>query len=99
VRVGPQSTILHTMNIRRRKVVLGQYAWEALKTVMKGVDVHATLFNNPANHARGRPFRLKYFRHVCAAPLVYNRFILVWGMFPHHDQVPLYFSRQLYYKF
>lgn len=32
-------------------------------------------------------------------PHVYNQFIGDWGLFPHHDQVPIYFPRQLYVEF
>ena len=32
-------------------------------------------------------------------PYVYDRFIGVWGMFPHHDQVLLYFEKHIYAYF
>lgn len=34
-----------------------------------------------------------------AAPYVYDRFVGVWGMFLHHDQVPLYFAKHIYAEF
>ena len=30
---------------------------------------------------------------------VYDKFIGAWGMFPHHDQVPLYFLKHIYAEF
>ena len=34
-----------------------------------------------------------------AAPYVYDRFIGVWGMFPHHEHVPMYFEKHIYAHF
>ena len=31
-----------------------------------------------------------------ATPYVYDKFIGAWGMFSHHDQVPLYFTKHIY---
>ena len=47
----------------------------------------------------GQPLRLKEFKLEVAAPYVYDRFIRAWGMFPHHEQVPLYFEKHIYAYF
>ena len=64
-----------------------------------GHDVKGTLFDIPPNHATGQPLWLKEFKLEATSPYVYNRFIEAWGMFPHHDQVPLYFEKHIYAEF
>ena len=64
-----------------------------------GHGVKGALFDIPPNHALGQLLRLKDFKLEVAAPYVYDRFIGAWGMFPHHDQVPLYFEKHIYAEF
>ena len=59
-------------------------------------NVKGTLFDIPPDRAAGQPLRLKEFKLEDAVPYVDNRFIGVWGMFPHHDQVSLYFRKHIY---
>lgn len=85
--------------MRRREVVLDRDTSKVLKNAMKGVDVFVSLFDIPVGHTRGGPLNLRDFMHVDTALHVYNIFFRAWGMFPHHDQVPLYFVKKLYCDF
>ena len=78
---------------------MGADRWDAVKVAIKGHDVKGILFDIPPDHPSGQPLRLREFRLEAAAPYVYDRFIGAWGMFPHHDQVPLYFAKHLYAEF
>ena len=64
-----------------------------------GHDVKGILFDIPPDYASGQSFRLKEFKVEAAMPYVYDRFIGARGMFPHHDQVPLYFAKHIYVEF
>ena len=70
-----------------------------MQNATKDIDVRIALFEIPANRVRPGPLRFKEFRNDDIAPHLYNMFIGSWGMFPHHDQVPLYFSKQIYVEF
>ena len=85
--------------MRRREGVLGMDTWDAVKIVMKGIDAYDAVFKILVDHAGGGMLRLRGFRYVDSVPHVYDRFIGAWGMFPHHDKVPLYFVKQLYYDY
>ena len=61
-----------------------------------GHDVKGTLFDIPPDCAAGQLLRLKQFKLEATAPYVDDMFIGVWVMFPHHDQVPLYFEKHIY---
>ena len=77
-------------------VSLGLDGWEVVKNDNKDNDVHGALFEIPMDYVRQGMLRLKEFRNEDTTPHVYDRFIGAWVMFPHHDQVPLYFARQIY---
>ena len=62
-------------------------------------DVKGALFDITPNRATSQPLRLKEFKLEAAVPYVYDRFIGAWGMFPHHDHVPLYFAKHIYVDF
>jgi len=98
-RAGPLSDLWRSACLRRRTQVLGPDSWQAVKAATDDRDVRNTLFDIPPNRGRRQPLRLKEFKLAEAAAAVYDRFIGAWGMFPHHDQVPLYFARQLYAEF
>ena len=83
----------------RNRFVLGSNSWEAVKTVTENVDVHRELFDILVVYVKIGLLRLREFRNEDVAPHVYDRFIGAWSTFPHHDQVPLYFSRQIYVEF
>ena len=70
-----------------------------MRDAIAGHDVKGTLFDIPPDHAIGQPLRLKEFKLEVGVPCVYVRFIGAWGMFPHHDQVPLYFAKHIYVEF
>ena len=70
-----------------------------MKHAIAGHDVKGTLFDVPPDRAAGQPLRIREFKLEAAAPFVYDRFIGVWGMFPHHHQVPLYFAKHIYADF
>lgn len=61
--------------------------------------MRGTLFDILLDHASGKPLRLIYFNIEDAMNYIYDKFIGSWGMFPHHDQVPLYFMKKIYAKF
>ena len=85
--------------MRRREVVLGIDTCHVMEIIMKGVGSYDAVFKTLASHAKGDMLRLRGFRHVDSVPHVYDRFIGAWGMFPHHDKVPVYFVKQLYYDY
>jgi hypothetical protein len=70
-----------------------------MKVVTRGKYVRGTLFEIPPNHARGKPLKLQDFKIEVVVPHVYEIFTRVWGMFPHHDEVALYFSTHIYTEF
>ena len=70
--------------------------WAAMKHATVGHDLKGTLFDIPPDCDVGQPLRLNEFKLEATTPYVYNRFIGVWGIFPHHDQVPLYFTKHIY---
>ena len=70
-----------------------------MRDAIVGHDVKGALFDIPHDCASGQPLRLKEFKLEAVAPYVYDMFIGAWGMFPHHDQVPLYFSKHIYAEF
>lgn len=78
---------------------MGADRWDMVKVAIKGHDVKGFLYDIPPDRPSGQPLRLREFRLEAAAPYVYYRFIRAWGMFPHHDQVPLYFAKHLYAEF
>ena len=61
--------------------------------------MHRSLYDILADHVILGPLRLKEFRNEDTTPHIYEWFIISWGMFPHHDQVPIYFSKQIYVEF
>ena len=73
--------------------------WAAMRDATASHDVKGALFDIPPDYASGQPLRLKEFKLEAAVPYVYDRFIGAWGMFPHHDQVPLYFAKHIYVEF
>ena len=75
---------------------MGPDKWPAVKDATKDIDVKGALFDIPPNLPRGQPLRIKEFKLEVAAPHLYDRFIGAWGMFPHHEQVPLYFTKHIY---
>ena len=58
-----------------------------------------TLFDIPPDCVVFQPLRLKEFKLEVVMPYVYDRFIGAWGMFPDHDQLPLYFAKHIYAEF
>ena len=72
---------------------MGHDKWPAFRDETKDIDLKGAMFDIPPDCTHGQPLRLKEFKLEVAAPHVYDRFIGAWGMFPHHDQVPLYFAR------
>ena len=92
-RAGPLSDLWRSACLRRRTQVLGPDRWQAVKVATNDKDVRNTLFDIPPNRGRRQPLRLKEFKLAEAAATVYDRFIGAWGMFPHHDQVPFYFTK------
>ena len=62
-------------------------------------DVKGALFDIPPDHDFGQSLRIKEFKLEVVAPYVYDMFIGVWGMFPHHFEVPLYFAKHIYVDF
>ena len=78
---------------------MGADRWEAVKVAMRGHDVKGFLFDIPLDRPSGQPLRLREFKLEAATPYVYDRFIGAWGMFPHHEQVPLYFAKHIYVEF
>ena len=73
--------------------------WVIVRDATAGHDVKGALFDIPPDRGSGQPLRLKEFKIEVATPYVYDRFIGAWGMFPHHDQVPLYFEKHIYAEF
>ena len=73
--------------------------WAAVKHATTGHDVKGTLFDISPDRFVVQSLRLKELKLEAAAPYVYDRFIGAWGMFPHHDQVPLYFAKHIYADF
>ena len=71
----------------------------AVRDETVGHDVKGTLFDIPLDRSTGQPLRLKEFKLEATMPYVYDRLIRAWGMFPHHDQVPLYFAKHTYAQF
>ena len=63
--------------------------WATVRDAPAGHDVKGALFYIPPDRAPGQPLRLKEFKLEATTPYVYDRFIRAWGIFPHHDQVPL----------
>ena len=70
-----------------------------MRDATTGHDVKGALFDIPPNYTPSQPLKLKEFKLEAAAPYVYGKFIRAWGMFPHHDQVPLYFAKHIYAEF
>ena len=77
----------------------GPNDWAAVRDAIVGHDVKGALFDIPPDCASGKPLRLKEFKLEAITPYVYDRFIGAWGMFPHDDQVPLYFAKHIYAEF
>ena len=84
---------------RRRVAVKGPNDWAAVRDAVAGHDVKGALFDIPPDRASGQLLRLKEFKLEATSPYVYDRFIGAWGMFPYHDQVPLYFAKHIYAYF
>ena len=78
---------------------MGPDNWAIVRDATTGHDVKGTLFDIRLDRAAGQPLRLKEFKLEVATPYVYDRFIGAWGMFPHHEQVPLYFEKHIYEDF
>ena len=70
--------------------------WAAVRDVTTGHDVKGELFDIPHDRTSGQPLRLKEFKLEATTPYVHDKFIGAWGMFPHHDQGPLYFAKHIY---
>ena len=77
----------------------GPNDWAVVRDATTAHDVKGALFDIPLDCGSSQPLRLKEFKLEDAAPYVYERFIGAWGMFPHHDQVPLYFIKHIYAEF
>lgn len=99
--MSPHSHLLQSIQRTRRYEVRDPDTWEVVKQVTKDINVRGELFDIPLDcPARHRSLiPLKYFRNVDATPFLYDRFIGVWDQLPHHDQVTIYFSKNLYAKF
>ena len=67
-----------------------------MKHAIAGHDLKGRLFDIPLDCTDGQLLRLKKFKLEVVVPYVYDKFIGAWGMFPHHDQVPLYFAKHIY---
>lgn len=63
------------------------------------VDMRGTVFEISLGHASGKLLRPNEFNLWATTPYVYNRFVGACCMFPHHDQVSLYFSKHIYCEF
>lgn len=98
-KVGPLSDIRCFTCQRRRRDVMGPHKWDDVKVATRGHAVKGTVFDIPLDRPADQPLRLKKFKREAATPYVYDRFIGAWGMFPHHDQVPLYFEKHIYVDF
>ena len=59
--------------------------WAAVRDATNVHDVKGALFDIPPDRAPGQPLTFKKFKLEDADPYVYDNFIGVWGMFPHHD--------------
>ena len=59
--------------------------WAIVRDAIVGHDVKGELFDIPPDCTSGQLLRLKEFKLEDVVPYVYDRFIGVWGMFPHHD--------------
>ena len=97
--IGPLSYISTSTCQRRRATVKGTNDWATVRDATTGHAVKGALFYIPPDHASGQPLRLKEFKLEAARPYIYDRFIGAWGMFLHHDQVPLYFAKHIYAEF
>ena len=97
--MGPLSSLWTVSCRRQRANVMGPDKWLVVRDATKDYDVKGTLFDIPPGRAVGQPLRLKEFKLEAATPSVYEKFIGVWGIFPHHHKVPVYFSRHLYAEF
>ena len=97
--IEPLSSLWASAFHRRRVDLKGPDDWVIVRDETAGHDVKGALLNIPPDHAPGQPLRLKEFKLEAAAPYVYDKFIGAWGMFPHHDQVPLYFAKHIYAEF
>ena len=73
--------------------------WATERDAKARHDVKGALFDISPDRATGQPLRLKESKLEVAAPYVYDMFIGAWGMFPHHDQVQLYFAKHIYAEF
>ena len=83
--IGPLSSLWASAYQRRRADVKGPDNWAAVRDTIVGHDVKGALFDIPPNRTSGQPLKLKDFKLEVVAPHVYDRFIGVWDMFPHHD--------------
>ena len=72
---------------------MGLDNWATVRDATADHDVKGTLFDIPPDRSIGQLLRFKEFKLEDAVPYVYDMFIGVRGMFPHHDQVPLYFAK------
>jgi len=72
---------------------MGPQRWEVVKVSTRGHDVKGFLFDIPLDFPSDQPLRLGEFKLEAATLHIYDRFIGAWGMFPHNDQVPLYFEK------
>ena len=78
---------------------MGTNKWPAVRDATTIHDVKGTLFYIPLDPSIGQPLRIKEFKLEVATIYVYDMFIGAWGMFPHHDHVPIYFSKLIYAYF
>ena len=93
--IRPLSYLWASTCQRRRADVKGRNDWTIVRDATVSHDVKGALFDIPLNRGLGQPLRLKEFKLEVVAPYVYDMFIGAWGMFPHHDQVPLYFAKHI----
>ena len=94
--IRPLSSLWATACQIIRAAMMGQDNWATVRDATDVHDVKETLFDISPDRFVVQSLRLKELKLEAAAPYVYDRFIGAWGMFPHHDQVPLYFSKHIY---
>ena len=88
------------MGLDNWAIVMAPNNWATMRDATVGHDVKGALFDIPPDCGHGQPLRLKEFKLEFASfPYVYDRFIRAWGIFPHDDQVPLYFAKHIYTEF
>ena len=62
-------------------------------------DINGTLFDIPLDCLACELLRLREIKLKTATPYDYDIFIGAWGVFSHHDQLPLNIAKHIYVYF